>query len=88
MSPINESSSDNNELVTPKYLMSPELFHGLSNVSGFNNLNGHTYQEHVTMALSICGELKQKILVEEDYDNLMNLLKDNGYNITHSMETS
>ena len=53
MSPINESASDNNESVTPKYLMSPDLFHGLSSVSGFNNLNGRTYQEHVTMVLSI-----------------------------------
>ena len=29
------------------YIMAPELFGGLKHVSGFTNLNGNTYTEHI-----------------------------------------
>lgn len=69
-----------------KYLMAPELFESLSFVQGFNRLNGKTYQQHITMALSISSDLREQIHQETDYDKLMELLKNNGYNITHSMD--
>ena len=31
--------------------MNPELFYSLCNVRGFNEMNGSTYQEHITIIL-------------------------------------
>ena len=81
-----ESSTEQTKEPELKYLMSPELFEGLSSVQGFNRLNGKTYQQHITMALSIRSDLREQIHQENDYDKLMELLKNNGYNITHSMD--
>jgi hypothetical protein len=81
-----ESSTEQTKEQELKYLMAPELFESLSFVQGFNRLNGKTYQQHITMALSISSDLREQIHQETDYDKLMELLKNNGYNITHSMD--
>ena len=36
----------------PVYLMSPTLFEGLRNVSGFTSMNGKTYPEHICIILN------------------------------------
>ena len=68
------------------YLMHPNQFYDLCNVHGFNNLNGDTYVEHVVIILNLDGELKEKVLVEDNYDDLMNILKNNNIEITHQVE--
>ena len=66
-----------------RYLMTPEVFLSLCNVSGFNNLNGNSYNEHVCIILQIDGKLKNQIICCETYDSIMNILKENNYDVTH-----
>lgn len=44
------------------YVMSEQMFSNLSNVHGFNNINGNTYQEHIVMCLDLSGLVKKQFL--------------------------
>ena len=44
---LKNTSDPNNIHETDENPMSPLLFYQLSMVSGFNNLNGHTYEEYL-----------------------------------------
>ena len=45
------------------YLMPPSMFENLKSVSGFTNLNGKTYTEH------ICIILKEKLTEQQRVSN-------------------
>mgnify|MGYP006449262113 FL=1 len=68
-----------------RYLMHLDLFDSLCSVTGFNNLNGNSYNEHACIILQIDGKLKEQIMSCETYDSIMKLLKENNYNLTHDV---
>ena len=65
--------------------MAPQLFYSLSNVYGFNNLNGKTYKEHITIIL-------KDHLTDEDNEKIMNSATDEEaltcipFEITHEYQ--
>ena len=66
--------------------MAPELFSQLSNVRGFNNMNGNNYQEHINMIFDnrLNQEDKNNIL-SRNIENALSYIKDLGITFTHSM---
>ena len=58
------------------YIMSPDLFNSLCNVRGFNDLNGKTYNEHITIILGkfLDNETKKSILNSETPEVSLKLL--------------
>ena len=58
------------------YLMSPELYNSLSNVSGFTTLNGKTYQEHIVLILGkyLSKKIKKKILNSNNIEQALELI--------------
>ena len=80
--------SDSNNEIKPIYIMTPDLFNQLCYVSGFNRMNGNTYQEHIE---KIFGDLLNdneivKIRGSKDSDEALDILKNLGVTYTHSME--
>ena len=65
--------------------MSPQLFYSLSNVNGFNTLNGNTYLEHIVIILGefIDEETKKKIKNSLTELEALELIP---FPYTHSME--
>lgn len=53
------------------YIMSPELFSQLSNVKGFNNMNGNNYQQYINIIF-------ENKLNEKYKNNILNLNIDNA----------
>lgn len=53
--------------------MNPELFYSLCSVRGFNEMNGSTYQEHITIILDkyLSDEIKKKILSSETVEEAL-----------------
>ena len=62
------------------YIMTPTLYNSLSNVRGFMNLNGKTYQLHIlTIFNNLDDKIKNEIMeTTDDYEALKILQK---YNI-------
>jgi hypothetical protein len=58
------------------YIMSPELYYSLTNVKGFTNLNGKTYQEQIIVTLGnfLTDELKTSILNTKSDEDALTLL--------------
>ena len=58
------------------YIMSPELYYSLTNVKGFTNLNGKTYQEQIIVTLGnlLTDELKTSILNTKSNEDALTLL--------------
>lgn len=80
--------SDTESEIKPIYIMTPDLFNQLCYVSGFNRMNGNTYQEHIE---KIFGHLLNdteivRIRVSKDSDEALDALKQIGISFTHSME--
>jgi hypothetical protein len=66
------------------YLMTPDMFGNLSNVRGFNEMNGYTYQEYIVKQLPILPkELEEKILKTETIDDALDILLMNNMSYTH-----
>tara|TARA_B100000424_G_C22783156_1_gene420954 strand:+ start:574 stop:777 length:204 start_codon:yes stop_codon:yes gene_type:complete len=66
--------------------MHPDLFKDLSCVSGFNNFNGKTYNEHVVLVLGLTENLRRQILECKDYEEIINKLTENDHKITHQYQ--
>lgn len=65
------------------YIMDPKMFEGLSCVCGFNECNGKTYQEHITLICDLSEDLKLKVLQSKTATEALSLLKDNNIKYTH-----
>ena len=57
--------------------MNPELFYSLCNVRGFNEMNGETYQEHITIILDkyLTEDVKEKILASETVEEALSEIR-------------
>ena len=68
--------------------MNENLFKQLSNVRGFNNLNGNTYQEHITIIFDkiLTNSQKTIILRESTGGEALNMLDIFGIKYTHEYE--
>jgi len=66
--------------------MHPNVFKQLSNVEGFSNVNGDTYQKYITIILdkSLNNKQKEEILNCNTVENALNLLT--NFNIPYSSE--
>ena len=66
--------------------MSPELYGTLSMVSGFTNLNGKTYQEHIIKILDkkLTQEIKEHITKTSTSKEALEVLKKNKIEYTHN----
>jgi len=67
------------------YIMAKNAFQNLSFIRGFNNMNGNSYQEHITIIFEdrLTQEQKDEILSENDSDKALCMLKSYGINYTH-----
>lgn len=66
------------------YIMSPDRFHQLRNVYGFNKHNGSTYMEHITIIRpNLPEDIKNLILNSSTSKEALELLEDNGIIYTH-----
>ena len=70
------------------YIMHPNLFETLSTVSGFNDLNGHTYQQHIIkiFGVSISSEMETQILQSTTTNEALNVLKTNHIKYSHDYD--
>lgn len=70
------------------YLMTPELFQQLSNVRGFNNLNGVTYQDHIIIIFSdsLTSSQKDEVKKCENELDALDYLKNQLIDLTHNYE--
>ena len=67
-----------------EYIMSLQLFEQLSCISGFNNINGKTYMEHITIIQKdIPNNTKDKILKCTTAEGALNVLSESGILYTH-----
>ena len=67
------------------YIMSPELFECLSEVIGFNTLNGNTYMEYITIVRpEIHPNIKKEILQCHFHEDALDILQRNGIEYTHN----
>ena len=68
------------------FLMHPNVFKQLSNVEGFSNVNGDTYQKYITIILdkSLNDKQKEEILNCKTDENALKLLT--NFNIPYSSE--
>ncbi len=58
------------------YIMTPELFGGLKHVSGFTNLNGNTYTEHICIIFNeILSEDQKKTIMSMATNKALEYLK-------------
>lgn len=69
-----------------EYIMSPGLFNTLSNVRGFNDMNGNNYQQHINIIFDnrLNSEEKSNILNLSDRKALV-YLHNLGIEFTHFM---
>ena len=69
--------------------MNENLFKQLSNVRGFNNLNGNTYQEHITKIFSneLTYDQRTKILRESTAEGALKLLEEFDIDYTHEWDS-
>ena len=74
--------------IKPTYIMTPDLFNQLCYVSGFNKMNGNTYQEHIEkMFGSLMNDNEiARIRDCKNSDEALGVLKNLGVCFTHSME--
>ena len=58
------------------YLMSPDLYNSLTNVHGFTDMNGETYQKHIIIILGefLSNEVKEKILNTDNIEEALKLI--------------
>jgi len=61
-----------------QYILSYQKFILLSSVEGFNDINGHTYQEHVANSWKLEDSIRNEILASNHTD-VIDVLK--KYNI-------
>jgi len=56
--------------------MSPDLYYSLTNVSGFTDMNGDTYQKHIIIILGdfLSNEVKEKILKTTNIEEALALI--------------
>ena len=66
------------------YVMHEKMYYNLCNVTGFTNINGRTYQEHLTIILKVEDEIKNLVLNSETAEDAKNILKENGIVFTHT----
>lgn len=68
-----------------KYIMSQDMFNQLSNVNGFNQKNGFTYQQHIliTAWYRIPSKLHYIILNAKSGNDALNILKKNNITYLH-----
>jgi len=71
-----------------KYIMTEFMYDSLTNVYGFTDLNGKTYQEHITkiFADKIDEKLKKQILKVSSAGEALKILSDNNIDYTHTLE--
>ncbi len=68
----------------PNYIMSHALFDQLSDVYGFNDHNGNTYMEHITIVRSDLSEdIKEQILLCKTPEEALNIMSENEIEYTH-----
>ena len=72
-------------MTSPDYIMSEQMFINLSYVNGFNQHNGHTYQEHV---LIIAGDripihLHKDISDAPNAEEALRILSRNNIRFSH-----
>ena len=69
--------------------MSPNLFHSLSKIRGFNDLNGKTYIDHILLIFNDILTRYQKDQLQ-NYENeldALNFLRNQMITFTHNYET-
>ncbi len=71
--------------VNKNYIVSPYLFDQLSNVQGFNNTNGYTYQECIVRTFDdrISHDIKEKSMSMISIEDALNVLKESGVDYNH-----
>lgn len=71
-----------------KYIMTEYMYDSLTQVYGFTDLNGKTYQEHITkiFADKIDEKLKKQILKVSSAGEALKILSDNNIDYTHTLE--
>ena len=69
--------------------MHPNMFKTLSTVSGFNEVNGHTYQQHIIKVLKhlISEDIETQILQSPTTDEALRVLKTNNIKYSHNYDT-
>ena len=74
----------------PVYLMAFSQYNTLSQVRGFTNLNGYTYQEHITKTLKdvLTNEQEKQVLSAPTIEDVLTLLVIFGINYTHDFALS
>ena len=66
------------------YIMPPQLFDRLGCVHGFNNINGKTCMEHITIIKpDISAGIKKEILKFSSPEKDLEMLSDNNIPYTH-----
>jgi len=69
--------------------MSEGLFNELSEISGFNALNGDTYHAHIMKVIAkseeISDAIKSLIQYTEKVDDALGILHDNNVSYTHDI---
>lgn len=67
------------------YIMKPTLFNNLCNVHGFCNMNGNTYQEHITIIFKDkLNKIQKSIILNVDTpSNALEKLKEYDIDFTH-----
>jgi len=68
--------------------MTEFVFDSLTRVYGFTDLNGNTYQEHITkiFADKIDKKLKDEILKVRSAGEALKILSDNNIDYNHTLE--
>ena len=74
----------------PVYLMAFSQYNTLSQVRGFTNFNGDTYQKHITMQLKdvLTNEQEKQVLSAPTIEDVLHLLVIFGINYTHDFAQS
>ena len=70
------------------YIMTPSLFHQLSQISNFNAVNGNTYQEHILLIAGdrILEDLHPQIKATISEEQALAVLTSHGVPFTHTYD--